>query len=226
MKHLESEIKALKSEVLNMMELVENQFTKSREAITNFDQELAHEVIFNDKRIDAMELKIDRDCENILALHNPVAVDLRFVLAALKINTHLERIGDNAVGIAKYVVSIDTPIEQKFLDEIEFLKLFDNAAAMVKHAQTAFKDEDTSVARKIFKKDELLNKVNEEASDMMGQLIKDHPEHIDHFLYFLSIIRKLERVGDLSKNLAEEIIFYLEAKVLKHQKNKAEKADS
>src|ERR1700744_6591396 len=101
---LENEITTLKKELVSMWILVQSQLNNAKEAMVNFDKDLAREVLVKEKRINSFELKIDRDCENIFALHCPVAVDLRFLLAALKINTNLERIGDIAAGIAKYVV--------------------------------------------------------------------------------------------------------------------------
>src|SRR5690242_1751281 len=109
MTHAEQELQKLKGYMREMMELVQNQMEKAKDAILNGDKELAQEVIYYEKRVNAYELKIDRDCENLLALFNPLAVDLRFVLANFKINTHLERIGDSAEGIAKYVTFVDHP---------------------------------------------------------------------------------------------------------------------
>ena len=101
MTHLEIELANLKTEVVNMWTMVRSQLAKSKEAVAANDRDLAHEIVQTEKRINALELKIDKDCENIIALFNPVAVDLRFVLANLKINSNLERIGDIAEGIAK-----------------------------------------------------------------------------------------------------------------------------
>src|SRR5680860_1009683 len=102
MNHLDTEIKLLNDDILELMYLVKTQLEKGRKAFLNFDEELALEITINEKRVDALELKIDRDCENILALFNPVAVDLRFVMASFKINSDLERLGDHADSIAKY----------------------------------------------------------------------------------------------------------------------------
>src|ERR1700744_91432 len=104
MTQLENEIQAIKVEVLSMWNLVESQLQKSRTAMLHFDRDLAREIVLKEKRVNAFELKLDRDCENIFALYCPVAIDLRFLLAVLKINNNLERIGDIAEGIAKYVI--------------------------------------------------------------------------------------------------------------------------
>src|SRR6476620_11507364 len=112
MTHLEIEVGQLREEVINMFNLVYSQLTKGLSALINFDKDLAREVVMVEKRVNATELKIDRDCENILVIYSPVAVDLRFLLAVLKINSNLERIGDIADGIAKLIIDTDKPFKQ------------------------------------------------------------------------------------------------------------------
>jgi phosphate transport system protein len=201
-----------------MFSLVYSQLEKARNSLVNFDKDLAREVRVNEKRVNSFELKLDRDCENIIALFNPVAVDLRFVLATLKINSNLERIGDIAEGIAQFVLSIKNAPDQDLLTKTRVIEMFDTANSIVSDAMTAFDTEDTSLARNVFMKDELLDEINAAANNSVADFIKSHPDKMNQSLYMLSTIRKLERVGDQSKNIAEEIIFYIEAKVLKHKK--------
>jgi phosphate transport system protein len=169
-----------------------------------------------------MELNIDRDIENALALYSPVAVDLRFVMAAFKISADLERIGDNAFGIAKYINNVDEQLAEEDLEKIRFAQMYDNALMMLESVFEAFEKEDTKLARQVFIKDKVLNEINMNAAKIAATLIKENPEKINNYLYLLSIIRKLERVGDLAKNIAEELIFYIEAKVLKHNSKESE----
>src|SRR5258705_6781819 len=115
MSQLAIELKELKTEVINMWNLVHSQVIKSNISMINFDKNLAREVVSREKRVNGLELKIDRDCENIFALLTPVAVDLRFVLAVLKINTNFERIGDIVEGVAKYILSAEKPFNQELL---------------------------------------------------------------------------------------------------------------
>lgn len=220
MSHVESELQDLKTETIKMWSLVNSQLEKGRAALIALDKDLASEVILSERRVNAYELKLDRDCENIFALFNPVAVDLRFVLAILKINNNLERTGDIAAGIAKFVNSADENFDKKLLDITRAIEMFDGAIDMMEGVLDAFDSEDTSVARKVFRKDELLDKINIDASAAIAGYIRENPDHIESSLYLLSIIRKLERVGDQTKNIAEEIIFYVEAKVLKHRPSK------
>jgi phosphate transport system protein len=221
MKHLETEIKLLKDNVLELMFLVKNQLEKGQQALDNFDEELAHEIMANEKRVDSLELTIDRDCENILALHNPVAVDLRFVMAAFKINSDLERIGDHANSIAKYIMDFGREIDDETIQQMRMEEMYNTSIKMMSNIFDAFITEDTELARKVFKLDKTLNEINREVSGRTAELITEDVKQTQNYLYLFSIIRKLERVGDLTKNIAEELIFFIEAKVLKHQKKKS-----
>jgi phosphate transport system protein len=213
---IENEINALKKELVSMWMLVQSQLNKAREAMINFDKDLAREVLVKEKRVNSFELKLDRDCENIFALHCPVAIDLRFLLAALKINTNLERIGDIAASVSKYVIESNTNFNKEALENTSIIRMFDEAIAILSDARNAFESEDTALARSIFKRDEILDVVNRNATNTIAEVIKGDPAMLTEALFMLSIIRKLERIGDQSKNIAEEIIFYVEAKILKH----------
>lgn len=215
----------LKHDLLEMAFLVRVQLEKSREALLNYDTDLASEVIANDKRVNVMELKIDKYCEHILALYSPVATDLRFVLASLKINHALERIGDHAEGIGWYVVETGKRIEQELIDRFMVVQMFDKAISMIENIYEALENEDTVLARKIFKKDDFLNKKNKKATKLAIKILKESPEKTKMIIPLLSIVRKIERVGDLTKNMGEEIIFHIEAKVLKHKKKEKNKKD-
>src|ERR1700712_361068 len=219
---LENEITALKKELISMWILVQSQLNKAREAMLQFDKDLAREVLVKEKRVNSFELKIDRDCENIFALHCPVAIDLRFLLAALKINTNLERIGDIAAGIAKYVVDSSVNFDTAALESTSLIRMYDEAVNILIDTRTAFEKEDTVLARSIFKRDDVLDAINEKAPALVAEVIKNDLNSIPEALYILSVIRKLERVGDQSKNIAEEIIFYVEAKILKHLESSQE----
>ncbi len=218
---LDNEIQQLKLEVISMWEMVVSQLQKAQEALKDMDRDLAREVILTEKRVNAFELKIDRDCEDILALFAPVAIDLRFILAVLKINMNLERTGDIAEGIGKFVVDIPADFDVRLLEITRVVEMYQQANEMVVDVMNAFEEEDTVLARKVFKKDDLLDEINKNAAAVVANFIKDNPSKIESALYILSTIRKLERVGDQAKNMAEELIFYSEAKVLKHKpKNK------
>src|SRR6201992_1291834 len=137
---LEQEIEAVKSELISMWMLVQSQLNKAKEAITLYDKDVAHEVLVKEKRVNSFELKIDRDCENVFALHCPVAVDLRFLLAALKINTNLERIGDIASGIAQYVVNSPVNFDVGAMESTGMLHMYEEAINILADARTAFEN--------------------------------------------------------------------------------------
>ncbi len=213
---LENEITELKKELISMWILVQSQLNKAKEAMVQFDKDLAREVLIKEKRVNSFELKIDRDCENIFALHCPVAIDLRFLLAALKINTNLERTGDIAASIALYVVESPVNFDADILEKTSLIRMYDEAVNILMDTRIAFEKEDTVLARSIFKRDDVLDAINDSAPISIAEVIKGNIKTLPEALYVFSIIRKLERVGDQSKNIAEEIIFYVEAKILKH----------
>ena len=225
MSTFDSESTQLKHDLLEMALLVRTQLEKSREALLQYDTDLASEIIANDKRVNVMELKIDKYCERILALYSPVATDLRFVLASLKINHALERIGDHAEGIGWYVIETGRKIEQELIDRFTVVPMYDKAISMLDNIYEALENEDTVLARKIFKKDDFLNKKNKKATKTAIKILKESPEKTKMIIPLLSIVRKIERVGDLTKNMGEEIIFHIEAKVLKHKKKEKNKKD-
>lgn len=219
MTQLEIELKGVSNQLINMWRLVGSQLSNTRKALLEFDKDLAREVIMKETRVNGAELNIDQDCENILALLNPVAVDLRFVLAVLKINSNLERIGDIAEGIAKYIETADSPFKPDLLATTKVLQILDEGLVMLEISLEAFEKEDPALARSVFKMDDSLDEINHHANENVIEFLKTRPEEINAALYILSMIRKLERVGDQVKNIAEEIIFYVEAKVLKHMKD-------
>lgn len=224
MTHLDEELNALKSEITEMWRMVISQLYKTREALLNFDKDLAREVVVTEKRINSLELTIDRDCENIFALFNPVAVDLRTVLAILKINNNLERSGDIAEGIAKYIISAEQPFHEDIVESTQILRMYDETNEILEDVLKAFETEDTRLARSVFKRDELVDEINVKANVIVADYIRSNPDRIEEGLFIISMIRKLERVGDHCKNIAEEIIFNVEAKVLKHKSKKKKEA--
>lgn len=216
---LDNELQQLRQDTLKMWRLVISQLEKSSIALMNIDKDLAREVVSIEHMVNAYELKIDESCEDILALFTPVAVNLRFLLAILKMNTNLERTGDIAEGIAKFVIDMQRNSDTEILDIARVTEMFEQAILITTEVMEAFEKEDTEIARRVFEKDELLDEINNQAASVIANYVKNqtNANKIEHALYVLSTIRKLERVGDQAKNIAEEIIFYAEAKVLKHQ---------
>ncbi len=199
-----------------MASLVESQLKKSIDALLENDVDLANEVLHHERRVNAFELKVDRDCENIFALLTPVAQDMRFVFATLKINADLERIGDYAEGISKIVVDGNRDFDKGFIETLELQYMFDIVFAMLKDVTVAYTENDSRLARSIFSRDLLVNDINFKSLEKVVTYCKENNEAIPQAINLLSIVRKLERVGDHVTNIAEEIIFFKEAQVLKH----------
>ncbi|HCM76282.1 MAG TPA: phosphate transport system regulatory protein PhoU [Cytophagales bacterium] len=221
MSNLEIELQALKENLLEMMGLVSKQVSLCKEATFSGNLALAEDVIVNEKRINNLELTIDKDCENILALHNPVATDLRFVLAVLKITNDLERIGDNAKNIAVFLTKSGKKLDKAYLDKFSIEKMYEASIAMLSCLGKALKDDDAELARKTFKDDEILNKKNKSGPKTAAALIEADPKQAKLIVRLLAVVNKLERIGDLAINIAEEVVFHVEAKVLKHNKDKS-----
>lgn len=220
MTQLETTLKALKSSTVEMITMAKIQLQKSKEAFLNKDQDLADEIFISEKHLNNFELRIDRDCENIFALHNPVASDLRLVIAILKVISDIERIGDHAEGIASYISELDKKFEKDLFAKLRFTEMYDLALQMLEMLEDAFDREDLSLARKIFKLDKSLNEIKLAAPDVITTYLRNDSEATKQALFLFSTIRKLERVGDLCKNIAEQLIFYVEAKVVKHRSEK------
>lgn len=216
---IEPELQALKDNLLDMLSLVRNQLTKCRKAIQKKDLAIANEVIADEKKVNIQEIAIDRDCESILALYTPVATDLRLVLATLKITNDLERIGDNAKSLAKFLTENLKDIPGTWIEKYNIEAMLEVLTSMLKDMGEALRSGDTKLARHTTKHDEQLNKYNREAYKTAADLIKEHPDRGKILLTLFSLTRDLERAGDLTKNIAEEIVFHIEAKVMKHKKD-------
>ena len=205
---------------LEMLNLCISQIEKATEALLNNDGDLAEEVMNTETRINALDLKIENDCEKFIALYTPVAIDLRFIMAILKINFDLERIGDHAYDISKYIVDFDKQIEPHLFKTLKFEKMYDTIISMFENISVAYEEKDVKSARKVFKKDKILDKINAESFSIIEKEIKKDNAIIDQTLLMFAIIKKFERVGDLIKNIAEEIIFHIDAEVIKHKRKK------
>ena len=208
-KFIESELILLKKEIDEMWTLVYNQLDRAGEAVLTLDKELAQQVMVRERRVNAFELKIDSDVEDIIALYNPVAIDLRFVLAMLKINTNLERLGDFAEGIARFVLRCKEPVlDAELLSRLRLAEM---------QAERALNEESNDLAAGVFAKDNLLDEINADATGILSDYIIEHPEAVHTCVDLVSVFRKLERSGDHITNIAEEIVFFIDAKVLKHR---------
>ncbi|MFA5296703.1 MAG: phosphate signaling complex protein PhoU [Lutibacter sp.] len=203
-----------------MLNLCQSQVELAFEAFTIFDTDLAEEVISKENRVNALDLKIERDTDNFIALYNPVATDLRFALAILKINYNLERIGDQAYDIANHTLDLNQKLAPELIEKLEFNLMFETLGSMFNDVQIAYTDENLKAARKVFKKDKIINKINSNTFNIVEEEVVKNPELIRQYLMALVVMKKFEKIGDLLKNISESIIYYIDAKVLKHKKKK------
>lgn len=216
----EQQREALNQYGLEMLSLCRSQIEKAKEAFVTHDDDLAEEVVNTEQRVNALDIKIEKDCEKFLALYNPVAIDLRFIMAIRKINFDLERIGDHAEGIAYYVVNEGRKTIPHLLETLQFELMYETIESMFENIAEAYQEKNVKVARKVFKKDKVLDKINLNSFKLIEAEIKKDVSITGEALILFSVIKKLERVGDLLKNIAEEIIFYIDAEVVKHKKYK------
>ena len=213
---LDPELQALKANLLEMFELTKEQLEQCLEAIETADEKATKKVIKREKRINSLDINIDRDCENILALHSPVATDLRFVLATLKISSSLERIGDNSKSLAKYIRSNIKKDNLEILDQFNVKRMLQVTISMMEEMGTAIADEKVEIAKQIAEMDDEINESTKKAFKISRRLIKEDAKTAGLILKTYTIIRRIERIGDYIKNIGEEVVFHLEARITKH----------
>lgn len=214
----EIELYRLKEEISVMWKLVISQLEKAKKSLIERDVAVAKEIIKNEKKIDSLELKIDRSCEDYIALYNPVAIDLRLSLSIMKISINLERIGDYAVSVAKFVKDKDCDsFNSKSYDSLKVQKMFDILLSMMFDSFIAFNTDNSHNSTLILAKDKKVNKIFRASVKRLTKELQSDSEQVYCGLKMMLIMSKLERIGDICNNIVEEIVFYLDAKVLKHK---------
>ena len=215
---VESELLLLKNEINQMWNLVYNQIEHAGRAVTTFDKDLAQTVLLRERRVNTYELKIDNDIEDIIALYNPLGIDLRFVLATLKINTNLERIADFAEGISRFVIKSESAgVDLELIKKLRLEEMYGEVLAMLSLAKKALEEEKIDLATSIFSKDDVLDEIYASSVKIWAMHMRQNPADAELCLDLSAMVRKLERAGDHITNIAEEIVFYIDAKVLKHR---------
>ena len=213
-RHFEQELEGLKASIIRIGSLVEHALAQSIDSFLNEDREAAKRIIEGDARVNHLEMEIDNSIVEILALQQPVAVDLRFILAAQKINNDLERIGDHAVNIAESSITL---IEAR--SDTHLLQLPEMAAvtkSMLRDALDGFIRADVDLERRVLKLDDQVDDMNRMMRLEVIKLMKEGKQTIEAGMEFIRLSRNLERVADLATNIAEEVIFVVQARVVKH----------
>jgi len=214
-RHFERDLEQLKSDLIRMGSVVDDQCAAACHALFEGDPEEARRVILGDRMIDEYDNQIDRQVQGIFALNQPVAVDLRFSLAALMINTQLERIGDIAVNIAERVPALAA--HRDFLLDVKLREMADIARIMVRDSLDAFVLGDAEIARRVLASDDVVDRLNATVFTKVVEAMRADHDIVEPGAHALILSRHIERLADHATNIAEDVIFLVEARLVRHQ---------
>jgi phosphate transport system protein len=213
--HLQRELDDLKDKVLHLCATVEKHLAVAERSIEERDAALARQAIEADIEIDQMEVRLEEEALKILALHQPVAADLRFIVASIKINTDLERIGDLAVNIAEraeFLASKDYPVER-----FDFQKMSHTVRSMLRRSIDAFVRMDVELARAVCAGDDQVDALNRHSYEVVKEAIAGRSSEANVLVHLLSVSRHLERIADHATNIAEDVIYMTTGEIVRHR---------
>ncbi|SHJ17766.1 phosphate transport system protein [Malonomonas rubra DSM 5091] len=211
---MQQELDVLKKQLLALSAEVEGRVKQAVQALLTGDRVLADKVKRGDAQIDNMEIELEEECLKVLALHQPVATDLRFIVSILKINNDLERVADFAVNIAERALDLSGAI--KIDSPYDIAAMAEKVEKMLKMALDALVEKDTVLARRCIELDEEVDEMHKGNFDKVKDAIKHDPTFIDGLVYYLSISRYLERMGDLATNIAEDVVYQVDGEIIRH----------
>jgi phosphate transport system protein len=212
--HFEKELETLKGDLLTMASLVEEAIHNAIQSLVKRDSELIQKTFEGEDRINRLEIEIEEECLKLIALRQPMAADLRFITAAMKIITDLERMGDQAVNIAERAISLNE--EPQLKPYIDIPKMAEIAQSMVKDVLDAFVNRDSKLARSVCERDDLMDGLNNQVfRELLTYMLSD-PNTITRAVHLIIVSRCLERIADHATNIAEDVIFMVDALVIKH----------
>ena len=214
-KHLKNDLERLERRLLALGARVEDAVRRSIAALETRRPDLALEVMAGDPEIDREEVELEEECLKALALHQPVANDLRFVAAILKINSDLERIGDLAVNISERSTSLDRALPFPVPEALQ--PMMEATAGMLRESLDAFVKADAGMARAVMAKDDTVDNYNREIIERMVEQMKADSNLVDDALLFLSASKNLERIADHATNIAEDVVYMVEGDIVRHQ---------
>jgi len=212
--HFEEQLEGLKGNLLKMASLVEEAIRDSVQSLVKRDSNLAKKIFEREDGINKMEILIDDMCLKLLALRQPMAVDLRFITSAMKINTDLERMGDLAVNIAERAISLNQ--EPQLKPYIDLPRMAEIAQSMVKDVLDAFVTRDSKLARSVCERDDLVDDLNDQVVRELLTYMMSDLKSISRAVHLMIVARCLERIADHATNIAEDVIFVVDALVIKH----------
>ena len=211
---LEKEIEKLKRQILALSAKVENDVCLAVRAADNLDAAIARDVVNREDETNLREVDVEEECLKILALHQPVAVDLRYIVAVLKLNNDLERIGDLAVNIAERAEFINSRVRIDI--PFDFAGLSEKTQAMLRNSLDALVHMDARLARHVCEMDDEVDTINRQMYDQVKNMIRAHPDQVDVLIAMLSVSRYLERVADHATNIAEDVLYMIEGRIVRH----------
>jgi phosphate transport system protein len=215
---LDEHIEKLKTRVIKMCSLVDEQVQSAIKSVEEENLELAQQVIEKDTKVDKYDNKIDKICQKIFALTQPVAMDLRLIMSSLTINNNLERIGDIAVNIAEYAIMIKN--KPAFFNQTNLEEMFKVSKQMLKDAIDAYIGGNETLAKSVIESDDKLDQLNFDNHKILIDIMKQNPDNIEPGIALLVMSRQLERLGDHCTNIAEDVFFIVEARLVKHKYEK------
>jgi phosphate transport system protein len=214
--HLHREIEQLKRKLLALSAVVEENVQRAVKALHERNAEMAQEVLrIDDDEVDKAEVDVEEECLKVLALHQPVATDLRFIVAVLKINSDLERVGDMAVNIGERAgfLANREPVELPF----DFGEMAQKAQAMLKQSLDALVNMDAELGQQVCAADDEVDLLNRKMYDRVQERICAQPEHVEYLMHFLAVSRHLERIADHATNIAEDVIYMVTGEIVRHK---------
>jgi len=213
-RNFHKELDKVKKMILALGAMVEERLRRAGQAIEGLDEALARAIIQSDYEIDEMEVEIEEECLKIMALHQPVAIDLRFLIAAIKINNDLERIADEAVNIAERIITMVKRRSTAFV--YDYAPMTAKAEEMLKMSLDALVNMDVDLAFKVLTMDDELDALYTQAYRQIREEMKNQPDHIIYLMNLYLVSRHLERIGDHATNIAEEVIYLIEGEIVRH----------
>lgn len=219
-RHFDEELQKVKKDVLEMASLVEESITKSLEALHKQNVKMASEIQEIDHQIDKFEIAIEEQCIELIARHQPVGADLRFLIGVIKMNNDLERMGDHAVNIASYVAYL---IEQPRIKPVSNIwSMAREVKEMLYDSVKSFMDNDADRAQKVCERDCVVDKMRDETIRILLTYMLEEPETVGSAISLLLVAKNLERIADLSTNICEDVIYIAQARVIKHHAEERE----
>lgn len=214
-KHLQREIENLKRKILSLGARVEKAVREAMRSIEARDAALARKIMEEDIQIDQMEVEVEEECLKILALHQPVAIDLRFIVAVLKINNDLERIGDLAVNIAER--SSFLAGQPQVHVSFDFAQMSEKTEAMLNKSLDALVNLSSELAHEVCSSDDVIDNMNRQVYLKVQDALAEHPSHTTSLIHLLSVSRHLERIADHATNIAEDVIYMIDGQIVRHK---------